>query len=191
VKELPRPCVFFGTTNVKDFLQDTTGNRRFWPVDVGEIEPTKSVWHDLPNEVDQIWAEAIFYWKMGETLYLTGDVENDAKAKQEEHRESSTYEGVTVDFTAKEVPKDWETYKLDKRRMYWGGGMQGNVDTVPRDRICAAEVWCEALGGLPKDLNKVIARDINCIIDGLPEWKKSAKAMRFGPHGLQRGFIRC
>ena len=61
VKELLRPCVFYGTTNTKDFLQDTTGNRRFRPVDVGEIEVTKNIWRELPNEVDQIWAEAIVY----------------------------------------------------------------------------------------------------------------------------------
>jgi predicted P-loop ATPase len=188
VKELPRPCVFFGTTNTKDFLQDTTGNRRFWPVDTGERPPIKSVWRDLASEVDQIWGEAYFYWKMGETLYLTGDAEDDAKEKQEEHREASTFEGITLDFISRPVPADWETYKLDRRRMYWGGGAQGDVKTVPRDRVCAAEVWCEALGGLPKDLNKIIAREINNIIEHTPGWVRSAKTMKFGPHGGQRGF---
>lgn len=190
VKELPRPCIFFGTTNTKDFLQDTTGNRRFWPVDTGEQAPIKNVWNDLPKEVDQIWAEAYFYWTMGETLYLSGKVEDAAKAKQEEHREASTYEGITLDFISREVPEDWETYKLDHRRVYWSGGMQGEIKTVPRDRICAAEVWCEALGGMPKDMNKGIAREINGVIERLPEWKKSPKPLRFGAHGLQRGFIK-
>lgn len=190
VRELPRPCVFFGTTNTKDFLQDTTGNRRFWPVDVGEQPVVKSVWRDLPDEVDQIWAEAVACWRLGEALYLSGEVEAAARAKQEEHRETSAYEGIALDFINREVPEDWETWKLDRRRMFWGGSIQGDVKVVPRDRICAAEVWCEALNGLPKDLNKGIAREINSVVDRLPEWRRTAKPLKFGPHGPQRGFVR-
>ena len=55
--EYPRRCVFFGTTNDAEFLRDATGDRRFWPVDVGMHKPQKSVWDDLPKGVDQIWAE--------------------------------------------------------------------------------------------------------------------------------------
>ena len=191
VKELPRSCVFFGTTNTKDFLQDTTGNRRFWPVGTGEAKPLKSVWRDLPGEVDQIWAEAVIYWKMGEALYLNSDVEETAKEKQEEHREASPHEGITLEFISREVPEGWEGWKLDRRRMWWSGSVHGeNVKTVPRDRICAAEVWCEALNGLPKDLNRSIAREINSIIERTAEWKRSPGVLKYGPHGAQRGFTR-
>lgn len=190
VKEMPRACVFFGTTNTKDFLQDTTGNRRFWPVDVGEQTPTKSVWRDLPIEIDQIWAEAVMRWKMGETLYLTGEAEKAAKAKQEEHREVSTYEGAVLEFISREVPEDWETYKLDARRTFWAGNVVGEIKTVPRKRVCALEVWCEALNGAPKDLTKAVAREINAVIERQDEWKRADKALKFGPYGTQRGFIK-
>lgn len=126
---------------------------------------------------------------MGETLYLIGEIEEDAKVKQEEHRETSTYEGITLDFIYREVPEDWETWKLDRRRMYWGGGMQGDFTLRPRDRICAAEVWCEALNGLAKDLHKGIARELNSVIEAQIGWQRAEKPLRFGPHGLQRGFV--
>ena len=159
-------------------------------MDVGERPAVKNVWRGLPDEVDQIWAEAVFYWKMGESLYLSGDVEDDAKEKQEEHREASSFEGITIDFINREVPEDWESYKLDRRRMYWSGGITGEIKTVPRQRVCAAEVWCEALNGLPKDLTKAISREINAVIERQEDWSRAAATLRFGPHGPQRGFIR-
>src|SRR5690606_2790431 len=76
----PRRCVFFGTTNEDEFLRDRTGNRRFWPVVVGVQEPKKNVFRDLPEEVDQIWAEAFLAWQLGEPLYLTGEAEQDRKS---------------------------------------------------------------------------------------------------------------
>ena len=62
----PRRCVFFGTTNEEEFLRDHTGNRRFWPVECGVQQPTKSVFTELAANVPQIWAEALTLWHNGE-----------------------------------------------------------------------------------------------------------------------------
>lgn len=188
VKELPRSCIFFGTTNNSDFLQDTTGNRRFWPVDVGDIPANKSVWKDLDREIDQIWAEALVRWQAGEPLYLSGDMEKEAREKQEEHREASSREGIIREFIAKKVPEDWSKWSIDQRRIYWGGGAQGDVQLTERDRVCAMEVWVEAFGGSMKEMKSSDTREINAIIAATSGWKKSGTAQHFGPYGTQRGF---
>lgn len=190
VKELPRCCVFFGTTNTFDYLQDRTGNRRFWPVDTGMQPPTKGVWTDLSEEVDQLWAEAVVRWQTGEPLFLKGELEEIAKQKQEEHREVSTREGIVLDFLSKQVPEDWQSWPLDRRRMFWAGAVQGDIRLVDRDRVCALEVWCEALDGKQKDARYSDTAEINSIIEACADWEKSKGSMRFGYCGKQRGFLR-
>ena len=88
-KEFPRRCVFFGTTNAKEFLSDRTGNRRFWVVDVGDYAIIKNILENLDSEIDQIWAEAVMRWRLGENLHLVSSEEKDEIAEQEKHRETS------------------------------------------------------------------------------------------------------
>ena len=190
VKDIPRCCVFFGTTNTCEFLQDRTGNRRFWPVDVGIANHTKDVWDDLDNEIDQIWAESVMRWRLGEKLHLIGEIEAEAKAEQEAHREVSTKEGLIIEYLNKPVPEDWPKWELDKRRMFLNGLSQGEVKLVKRDRICALEIWCELFGGTPKDFHYADAIEINEIICSMPEWEKTRGGLRFGYCGYQRGFQR-
>lgn len=63
-EDFPRQCIFIGTTNDKEYLKDTTGARRFWPVAVGkcDIDGIKSV-------RDQLFAEAVYRVKNGENWY--------------------------------------------------------------------------------------------------------------------------
>ena len=192
VKELPRCCVFFGTTNSAEFLQDRTGNRRFWPVDVGVTSHSKKVWNDLDGEVDQLWAEAVMRWRMGEALYLDGELEKAARAVQESHRETSSREGFVMDFIERPVPEDWNSWSLDKRKMFWAGSFveTGTLNLVPRDRVCALEVWCEALDGRQKDMKYTDAVEINDILEAATGWTRSKNGIRCGYCGLQKGFLR-
>jgi putative DNA primase/helicase len=191
-KAYPRRCVFFGTTNDSEFLKDRTGNRRFWPVDVGIKPAVKSVWNNLPEEVDQVWAEAYLYWQLGEKLFLTDEAEVQAKLEQEAHAESNAREGIIREFVNRPVPINWDKRSLNERRLYWAAEYGSDtIQTVERDRICAAEVWYECLGGDLKYMRRADSIEINSILERLPGWKRLNIMYRFGgAYGHQRGFIK-
>lgn len=191
-KAFPRRCVFFGTTNDSEYLKDRTGNRRFWPIDVGEHVPVKSVFNQLESEASQILAEAFMYWQMGEPLYLSGDIEKEAKQQQESHQESNPKEGVIREFVERRVPLGWEKKDIGERRLYWSGEFgRFEGETEERDRVCAAEVWVEGFGTDIKFMRRGDSIEINGILSGIAGWEKHNSTMRFGPYGVQKGFIKA
>ena len=188
----PRRCVFFGTSNDSEFLKDSTGNRRFWPVDVGLHTAKKSVWNDLPGEVDQVWAEAYCYWMLGEPLYLPKEVEKLAEEQQESHREAYAKEGVIREFLDREIPQDWDSMPLMQRRQFYQGTLhlQEGEELVPRTKVCAAEIWQECFGSDLKYMGKRDSMEINSIMQCIKGWKRNRSSQRYGFYGTQRGFER-
>lgn len=189
-EKYPRRCVFFGTSNDSDFLKDSTGNRRFWPVDVGIHPAKKSVWEELPKEVDQVWAEAYMYWQLGERLFLPKEIERMAEEMQEGHREASGKEGMIRDFLEREIPSDWNNYDLQQRRKFWNGNLKlpDHTELVKRDKVCAMEVWAECFSGDPRYLKRTDSMEINSALQAIKGWKRNKDKRRYGPYGPQRGF---
>ena len=187
--ERPRQCVFFGTTNSRDCLTDPTGGRRFWPLDIDQRPRTKDVWKDLDAERDQLWAEAVVRWRQGESLHLPKELEVVAKVVQEEHRQRNPWEGIIADFVEKEVPEDWSGWDLNRRQMFWGGNAHYEGTLVRRERVCAAEIWCEALGKQKGDLKKSDSREINELLARMPGWESAGTQKAGKPYGAQRCFF--
>lgn len=77
--EVPRRCVFFGTTNREEYLMDDTGNRRFKPVKVGALN-----FKALKRDRTQLFAEAKWLLDHGKESERT--LELDAKTRVFEAR---------------------------------------------------------------------------------------------------------
>jgi len=62
--EFPRRTVMAGTVNEAEFLYDTTGNRRFWVIQVNTINIDNAI------DIQQLWAEAKTWYEAGETWHF-------------------------------------------------------------------------------------------------------------------------
>lgn len=195
VEHRPRRCVFWGTSNDFEYLSDPTGNRRFLPVDVLVNKPTKSIWDELDDEKQQIWAEAYTRWQLGEPLYLMGEVALEAAKQQELHNTPNTRDGVIRAFLERQVPLDWLHMDLSARKIWLSSKnpevLPGGEDItlVDRDRVCAQEIFLECLGGDLKYMKPGDVRDINRVIRSTGEWD-DARGLSFGYCGKIRGFAR-
>ncbi|MGM1047620.1 MAG: VapE domain-containing protein [Bacillota bacterium] len=174
VSEFPRKCVFFGTTNTRDFLRDATGNRRFWPIEIFPDRASLSHWdHLTEEEVSQIWAEVVSWFKAGETLELDSEARMEAERQQAAHMESDPREGII---------QEWLDMPLEDE--------MGRPTDDLRDRVCAAQIWTECLGKKRGDMRTWEAKEIMDIMRNIPGWtERKGKAKLLG-YGVQRVFER-
>ena len=194
-EEYPRQCVFAGSTNNLMFLKDRTGNRRFWPITGDKDRKTKNSWDITPDIIDQLWAEAYYYWSNGESLVLEGDLEEEALRIQLSHTEGGELVGLIEEYLEMLLPENWESLDIFDRRDYIRNyGDDEYCGSVQRERVCALEIWCEVMEGDRKNLQNAKAREIIDILQSIKGWSPYSKGvgkMRFGKmYGVQRAFIR-
>lgn len=184
-----RQCIFVATTNKRDFLTDPTGNRRFWPIEVIKERRVKNVWLDLEADVDQIWAEAMHFFKAGEVLYLSDEAEEMARQEQRKHSETDEKRGIIEDYLNSRLPEDWGEKDIYERRDYLA-----NPDKIKkgklRDIVCIAEIWCECLGRDRDSMDKYKTREINDIMRSLEDWDYHNTTKNFGAYGKQKYYSR-
>ncbi len=154
-----RQCVFAGTTNKDDFLQDETGNRRFLIIHTGVTKPSKSLFiPEAMDDIKQAWAEAVHIWKNEDPqLILPEACIQQAKELQEANMADDGKRGIILDY------------------------LEGKT------QVCAREIWFEALEESisPKSYQ---TSEINSIIAKVSGWQRMKTPRKFPKYGSQRGF---
>lgn len=81
VADVPRQSAFIGTVNEGQYFKDPTGNRRYWPVKVHDCDVK-----GLTAVRDQLFAEAMYWYKEGEVLMLDPAATVQANDAQEDRK---------------------------------------------------------------------------------------------------------
>ncbi|WP_330114905.1 VapE domain-containing protein [Pseudomonas sp. JS3066] len=98
--DVPRQCVFAGTTNQDEYLKDATGNRRYWPVFCEAVDVA-----GLTAARDQLWAEAVHLYNQGEPWWAQPDEAAMFEAEQDCRFATDAWEPVIVRYLETNLDK--------------------------------------------------------------------------------------
>ena len=179
-----RRCILVGTSNETNFLRDTTGNRRFLPIQCMLNKPKRSVWKDLVKERDQLWAEAVALCRAGAPVHLSKEEEEVAESIRSNYLAVAPYAGIIEEYISqtKYIPTDWYDMDVHKRKLWLSGMRDDNEKLVKREYISAIEIWVECLNG---DIKKYSKKDANAITLTLKQLCDSKTLRRLKPYGHQ------
>lgn len=159
--DMPRHCIFIGTTNSFNFLIDLTGNRRFLPIEVkssrGELYEKEK---EVKEYIRQCWAEAkILYEKKETYLVIPRKYDNIVNEHVEMFVEDDPQKGMV------------EEYLHDKPVGY---------------RVCVLEIFTKALKDIRKKCSRVDSIMISNYMRSFKNWKLGRSNNRFAEYGTQR-----
>lgn len=188
VKTHKRQCVFFGSTNDDEFLKDATGNRRFFPVAVKRTRKTHIIFEpEFDAIVDQLWAEAMEGYMLGEGLTLSDEAETIAGGMREEFTERTPIQGLIEEYLDRLLPADYEDRFLAQRLDFLNGDL-GEEGTEAKNSFSLIELWTEALGRRKDEYTVVKARELSNAVKALKGWKRDKQARQkiYGPQVIYR-----
>lgn len=161
-ENVPRQCIFIGTTNKEAFLTDKTGNRRFYPVKVNQSG--YALWDrkaEVKAYIEQCWAEA--YAKLDDPLtrpYLNRELVDAAREQQKQATEED-YRDALI-----------EAYLEDK------------------DITCILDIWENAFGNASFiKPSKKDSNEIALIMQNMNGWTKTPPR-RLPKYGLTRCWVK-
>jgi len=157
--DFPRQSVCIGTTNDDDYLKDAE-NRRFWPV---KCHAKTFVGVMDPDDIAQMWAEAVTVYRAGEPLDLTDRGVADEAREQQKARQAD--QDTIADLG------HWLNTSDDD-------GFDEDVDEpVKREFVSVQEIWAGFFAGRGRPGNAERAQ-IRKLMKMSPGWSDETKPRR-------------
>lgn len=163
-----RTNIFIGTTNQNEFLEDPTGNRRWYPVTC-HSDGISLFDHEQEcrEYIRQAWAEMLAAYRSGDPLanpYTSRNLEAEIRRRQ---RSAEVDDG-------------------------WTGRIEYYLDQEAKlDKVCLDEIWYEAInyGNRQRDASVADKRRIGSILTTKLGWIRG-NTETFGDLGRQRAWKR-
>lgn len=202
----PRKSVFIGTTNESEFLKDSTGNRRFFPLECSseriKLDP-KNPASLTDDYILQVLAEAREAYQAGEKCYIEpadGPIFEYSARAQEAAKVEDPVEEAILFFLDSKVTEDFHKLE-DWQKHYVVQGIKPSEVTErqwsqrkPLGETTNAEIYAVALE--PKRLAKpgrATYSKIKNVVTGSPNWTYSGNISSEGlsaPGKRVRGYKR-
>lgn len=136
--ELTRRTVFIGSCNEENFLQDTTGNRRF------ETIPLLNLNHTHSLDIDQLWGQVMSLYLGGEKWWFDHNNPDDIKICQFRDASNEQSMAIPLAFMFEELStvfdmsapiKDWKPLTLADIRSLIGLTRTNGRESLPLNQI--------------------------------------------------------
>ncbi|MBR1234117.1 VapE domain-containing protein [Bradyrhizobium sp. AUGA SZCCT0182] len=171
VEDHPRRCVFLATVNEGGYLKDSTGARRFWPLELTDRVDVAGIAADR----DQLWAEAVAREAAGESHVLPQALWSVAAEEQTRQTTDDPWADVLSAFLG------------GRERDWYAGEFEPEEDPRPPDRIFTWELF-DALGINAERRTKGLSQRLRTVMESALGWKHHRNVHWRGEQG--KGYTR-
>ena len=202
--DYPRAFTVLGTTNNKEILKDRTGNRRYWLMYCDRDKIKSTIWSLDNKYILQLWSEVYQWYKNGENLLISDETKIYMEKLSTGALEFNPLEERINSILEMYVPNDWKELVNDSMKRYeyynhvndyitYGkGNSRFPLQTKIMDITTGELVYLLGNGEDPyRDLKgNTLAKEINQVMNNLPNWIKSKNISRSHSGKTFRGFKR-
>ena len=199
-----RHFIICGTTNDKEILTDRTGNRRYWLMYGDEENRKMNIFNVKEEYILQLWSEVYQWYEKRETLLISDKTKLHMRKLTSEALEHNPLEERINSILEMKVPNNWHDYLINNNRRfeyynhvndYVSFGAYGN--DFPQQTQIMDIATGELLYLLSNNSSSFhtdmrgnkLAKEINKVMNNLPNWKKSESIKRSDNKRL-KGFVR-